>query len=331
MTMVTSWLFLSRRYKKVHLIGAGIILAGITLAMVQILTRGNPGVNHPKNEVDSSDGTWTIIFFFSCIPLAIGSCLKEHILTHRIPVDMNQVNAWVAISQLVIGLAISPLSYMAANLYPGAPETRGGGWSVSMAGFSDNLRQGLACGVYGDHTACNAQCMYVLGNSTGCVAGIPCDCGLSMAPVSVWLYVGVCCCFNLLMLYVIKEGTAVLFWISSAAIIPVVACISTTPVYTWLKLGKVAFTLMQICGLVLVVLGIAVYRSKPEESDSGNSKEESDDAYARASIVHNIKSFLDGEEESQTPGAHGSPSPRAGANRVQYDTSAYGYGHYSSS
>merc|ERR1719231_1713668 len=119
-----------------------------------------------------------------------------------------------------------------------------------MSKFPENMSNGLKCGVWGDTQACNAQCWYVYGNSSGCVdpALEPnqplCTCGLHMAPVSVWTYVAVCCCFNLLMLFVIKEGTAVLFWISSAATVPLVAIISTTDVYTWLDLGQVHFSII---------------------------------------------------------------------------------------
>merc|ERR1711871_1848186 len=77
MTMATSWAFLGRRYKRVHMVGASVILVGIFGAMFQILTDGNPQ-GSSVNQVDTSDPTWTVIFFFSCIPLAIGSCLKEH-------------------------------------------------------------------------------------------------------------------------------------------------------------------------------------------------------------------------------------------------------------
>ena len=73
------------------------------------------------------------------------------------------------------------------------------------------------------------------------------------------------------MLYVIKEGTAVLFWISSAAVIPVVAILSTTSLYDGLDLGRVSLSALQICGLALVVFGIAVYRSKREVYALGQS------------------------------------------------------------
>jgi len=256
-TMFASWAFLRSSYKIVHMVGAIVIIIGILLAVMQILTeKGNPGQN--SRRIETSDPTWVVLFFLSCFFTASSSCMKEYILTHETKrAEMNQVNAWVAFCQLILGLAISPLSYFAANKDSGSH-------LPPISEFPSNLADGLKCGVWGDDIACNAQCYYVNGGNISHYPPHP-ACGLDLAPLSVWLYVGVCCCFNLLMLYVIKESTAALFWISSAAIIPVVSIISTTSIYQWLDLGVVKFSVMQICGLVLVVLGIAVYRSQPEE------------------------------------------------------------------
>lgn len=304
-TMIASYIFLGRRYRNVHVVGAVIIMVGIALAVLQTLLGGTHG--HKDTSVNGdSDTSWTVIFFLSCIPVAIGSCLKEHILTDETrSVDMNQVNAWVAMSQLALGLAISPLSYMAANMDPD-------GGIPAMSGFGNNLVDGFKCGVWGDQHACNAQCVFINGNSTDCpdIPNTPhCDCGLHLAPLSVWLYVAVCCLFNLLMLYVIKEGTAVLFWISSAAVIPVVAILSTTSLYDGLDLGRVSFSALQICGLALVVFGIAVYRSKREDPlDHASFSPRSPEAYdMRHTLMHNaIK-----HKASMTAG--GSASPRGGS------------------
>jgi len=297
-TMAFSWGFLGRHYRIVHLVGAVAIVMGIFLAILQIITeKGNPGEHSKQTKVQSSDSMWAVVFFLSCFPLSIGSCLKEYVLTHETKrVEMNQVNAWVAACQLIIGLAFSPISYVAAN--------RGQDDVVpSITDFPDNFQLGLQCGMWGDSDACNQQCFYVNGNTHDCHKNtLHCDCGLDLAPVSVWLYVGVCCCFNLIMLYVIKEGTAVLFWISSAAVIPVVSILATSSMYDWLNLGRVKFTIVQICGLVLVVLGIAVYRSQPEEYSDGleyDDDEQFDDT--RASVIYQQQSVLGHPLSSESP------------------------------
>lgn len=66
------------------------------------------------------------------------------------------------------------------------------------------------CGIAG--VGCNKQCADL--DSGVCPAATPeqiaaMDCGLQWAPVSVWLYITVCVCFNVLMLWVISENTAV--------------------------------------------------------------------------------------------------------------------------
>lgn len=317
-TMIASWGFLRRSYKSVHMVGAIVIIAGIFLAVLEIIRRKqHVGKLH---SVENSDSTWSVIFFMTCFPLAVSSCLKEYVMTHETnQVEMNQVNAWVAFCQLIITLIISPLSYLAANKDSDALSPNGS--YPPMSGFLKNVGDGLQCGMWGDNEVCNIQCRYVFGhNNTNChqdqngqIDWADCDCGLGLAPVSVWLYVGVCCCFNLLMLYVIKEGTAALFWISSAAIIPVVSLISTSSVYDWLDLGIVKFSILQICGMMLVVLGIGVYRSQPEElPEMLDFHDEEPFADARASM---IRSMVEGPATPGSPDAPDSPGNSPGSQR----------------
>jgi hypothetical protein len=57
------------------------------------------------------------------------------------------------------------------------------------------------------------------------------------------------------MLWVIKHGSSVLYFVSSAAVIPIVSLVSTTPWYHSVGLATVAFSVWQVVGLVLVVAG----------------------------------------------------------------------------
>merc|ERR1711934_611516 len=69
----------------------------------------------------------------------------------------------------------------------------------------------------------------------------------------------------MLMLWVISTNTAVLYFVALATIIPIVSLLSTSALYSTIGLCKVAFSPLQIVGLLTVVLGIVVYRLHSEE------------------------------------------------------------------
>jgi len=61
------------------------------------------------------------------------------------------------------------------------------------------------------------------------------------------------------MLWVIKYGSGVLYFVSTAAVIPIVSLISTSSWYSSLGLEALAFSVWQLVGLVVVVVGCCVY------------------------------------------------------------------------
>lgn len=67
------------------------------------------------------------------------------------------------------------------------------------------------------------------------------------------------CRFNIVMLWVIKYGSGVLYFISTAAVIPIVSLVSTTTWYSSLGLKALAFSAWQVVGLVVVVVGCGLY------------------------------------------------------------------------
>ena len=57
----------------------------------------------------------------------------------------------------------------------------------------------------------------------------------------------------------------VLYFVALATIIPIVSLLSTSALYDTVGLCTVTFDFLQIVGLLTVVLGIVVYRLRPEE------------------------------------------------------------------
>merc|ERR1711871_4717 len=118
LSMGLSRVFLKRIYFRQHLVGAAMLIVGIAVCCFQIIL--DPRSNGKSGrDGHNSDAWWSILFFCGCVPLTIGGCMKEWILTHpRKPVDMNLVNFWVAFAQLIISVVTSPVFLAIQNAMP---------------------------------------------------------------------------------------------------------------------------------------------------------------------------------------------------------------------
>lgn len=264
LTMVCSYIFLNRRYSFFHYAGAFTIVLGIFLLLSSVLF--TPDQSSGKFQ---SDPYWATLFAFSCLPMALGSCLKEYVLTHPTrPQEMNLVNAWVALWQFVLGMILSPAGYL-IEAESDAPR--------DTADLPQNFLDGFQCGVLG---------MNVPPDHMDCGKGV----------YLVWTYVLICCAFNMLMLWVIKEGTAVLFFVANAATIPLVSLISTSVVYMWLGLDRVDFRLSQVIGLVVIMAGMTLYQHAGDVDEEG--ADDRVDSFHQDTETANL--LLDGDLRKQS-------------------------------
>ncbi|GBG32769.1 Crt-like 1 [Hondaea fermentalgiana] len=229
MSMGLSALMLGRSFSRRHVIGAIMVLLGVVLCLVNVI-KGGPG---------QSDAMWTVVFAISCFPLALGGCLKEWVLTQpRFRCDAHQLNAWVAIFQFVIGLFLVPLGVWIQNRDMDDLN------QIERGEIMANFIDGFRCGFLGLNT---------YDPVTGHPAYGKEDC--SSAAISTWTYIITVCAFNLLMLIVIDEGSAVLFFVANGVIIPVVSVASASPLYSRLGLPRDSYTVWQFIGLTCTVGG----------------------------------------------------------------------------
>lgn len=229
MSMGLSTLMLNRVFSKRHFIGAVMVLLGVILCLINVM-QGGPG---------QSDARWTVVFAISCLPLALGGCLKEWVLTQpRFDCDAHQLNAWVAVFQFFFGICLVPLGIWIQNR--DMDETS----QVPSDEIMTNFLYGFKCGFLGI-------------NSYDPLTGLPAygkeDC--ASAVISTWMYIGMVCAFNMLMLIVIDEGSAVLFFVANGVIIPVVSVASASPLYSRLNLPRDTYTPWQFIGLTFTVAG----------------------------------------------------------------------------
>ena len=154
----------------------------------------------------------------------------------------------------------------------------------SPVGNPQNFWDGLKCGLAGVNTT---------------TPGLePWDQNCADAQITTWVYIGTVCVFNMLMLWIIKNGTVVLYFIANALSIPLISVISATRLYPSVGLPQDVFTAWQIIGLLVVVIGTALYRSVPEQMRHPEGDFEFYDDEAEGDEHMGGYHYLDGRESS---------------------------------
>mmetsp|Transcript_14699 Transcript_14699/g.26318 ORF Transcript_14699/g.26318 Transcript_14699/m.26318 type:complete len:243 (+) Transcript_14699:1-729(+) len=212
------------------MLGSAAVVLGVFLCLVDVLQEIPGQLSSPN---------WAILFMLSCIPITISGCLKEWVLIQGHS-DANSLNAWVALIQLLIGTCLVPIGIMIQNMDMQNVH-------VDLADIPLNFWAGFKCGCLG----------IVSYDERGSPLFGQRDCAGSV--ISTWLYIFSVCAFNLLMVWVIREGTAVLFFVANGVIIPLVVILSTTPVFARIGLAKETFTMWQVLGLVATIFGCFVF------------------------------------------------------------------------
>mgnify|MGYP001076971382 CR=1 FL=1 len=174
------------RYRWSHLVGAGLIISGIVLALVpQFLPKKG------KAAEESGSGTsppFAIMFFLATIPTAFSNVFKE-IAFKGTDLDIYLVNAWVATFQFIIGFPLLPLG-ITVEKNP----------LQALKDLPKEFYQGMLCfiGLGEDGELCVQR--------------------LVMVHILVYLFINIF--YNIFVLSVLKYGSASLLQISSAMLLP---------------------------------------------------------------------------------------------------------------
>lgn len=172
------------KYRWSHLVGAGLIIGGIVLALV-------PQFIKKKDDDSNSPGTsppFAIMFFLATIPTAVSNVFKE-IAFKGADLDIYLVNAWVATFQFFIGFPLLPIG-ITVESNPLA----------ALKSLPAEFYQGMLCFV---------------GQGQD---GPLCVQRLVMVHILVYLVINIF--YNIFVLSVLKYGSASLLQISSAMLLP---------------------------------------------------------------------------------------------------------------
>jgi drug/metabolite transporter (DMT)-like permease len=232
-SMIISFVWLAARYTKWQYMGATITLMGILIVMLpDMLGGGDAGVDGTADSSPKSNSMlWYMVLVFSCVPMCFSSVYKEKALG-EVDIDVVYLNGWVAVYQFLFAI---PLCFPSA-------------WVIGMetADIMPNMMAGMKC-YFGENTVLEATASQQVD-----------DCTESFFYVTTYLAFNLV--YNILMIVILKLGSANILWLASTAIVPV----SNVAFSLKIMPGNKPMKDIDFVSLVVVMIGLVVYRFMPQ-------------------------------------------------------------------
>mmetsp|Transcript_6269 Transcript_6269/g.13291 ORF Transcript_6269/g.13291 Transcript_6269/m.13291 type:complete len:428 (-) Transcript_6269:140-1423(-) len=243
-SMVISRYLINARYDKYQYAGATIVAVGIVVVLAPTITGGGSAL-------------WAIVMMLSCVPMTLSSVYKE-ISLGATELDPMYLNGMISVFQFLFSLLLCVPSSLASD--PPVP----------IPDLPQNLMNGLKCYMGISSKTCQDD------EDDGDCSEDNC---MPNAPMFVTIYLVFNQLYNLLIILILKYGSANILWLAMTLMVP---------------LGNVAFTLpfvpehsglrpTDIVGLVVICAGLGVYRflsdyiksreTARDRADSASAKE----------------------------------------------------------
>ena len=232
--MAGSIVFLGTKYKQPHYVGSILVIYGVLVNLMPFFT-GTQSAS-ANNPYYNPSIFWIMINTVATVFAAASNIYKE-VALKDFDLDVWYTNAWVGVYQLLSGLLTC--------------------WTLSVTGFSDPT---VGLTDYGTYFYQAIRCFFGL-TATDVTNGVTLTCtSLVMIVFSIFIMFNIT--YNMLMLYIFKSGSSVLFVISSAVALP----LSDFLYISSFIAGSAAepFTLYDGFALFILVLAMYVYYSEPE-------------------------------------------------------------------
>ena len=226
-SMIISKLLIKVRYSPMQYIGALIVIGGILVVLGPSLGKKTDDSSETDASSDSTTSganqmLWALIMIFSCIPMTLSSVYKEIALVNN-DLDPIYLNGMVAIFQFLISIPLAIPAAMTTHL--------------SISDLPQNLYDGFRC--------------YIGKNSE---EGD--DCYL-YAPLYVNLYIIMNVLYNILIICIVKYGSANLLWLAMTISVPI-----ANIAFSFKFMGEAyeKATMTSYYGLIVIMLGLICYR-----------------------------------------------------------------------
>ena len=221
-SMAISKVFLQAHYTPSQYLGALVVLLGIAVVLIPNFQGGADSPSH-------SELLWIFVLVVSCVPMCLSSVYKEKALG-EMEIDVIFLNGWVAVFQFLIALPL---------LYPSSLVI-----NIPVSGILPNLYGGALCWCgYDSITEANLSASQTVDNC-------------SSAPLFVNLYLLFNIGFNLLIVVILKHGSANILWMASTVIVP----LSNVAFSLDFMPGHKPLKTYDIIGLFVIMVGLILYR-----------------------------------------------------------------------
>jgi drug/metabolite transporter (DMT)-like permease len=263
-SMGISKAMLSEKYKPLQYLGALVVSGGIAVVLAPRLGRTTPSSNagdssaagellvvegddtvwlhatSPRAEDTTVDGSktllWSIVMILSCVPMTLSSVYKEMVLG-KTDLDPIYLNGWIAFWQFLFSIPIAIPAAMVSDP-PVEPHM-----------LLRNLFDGLVC--YTGHNSITTS----YHESHPDFKNFEVDrCG--DAPVFVSLYLVFNIGYNILIILILKFGSANILWLAMTIMVPLGSMTFALPFIP----GGAPLKWTDVLGLFVILGGLVLYR-----------------------------------------------------------------------
>lgn len=240
-SMAISKYALDAKYTFAQYLGSAVVLLGIAVVLIPTLLASPASASasslsasgQPEQQLEEGPGQllWILILIVSCVPMCLSSVYKEKALG-EVDIDVVYLNGWVSVYQFLIALPLCIPSSQVINM--------------PVSAILPNLWGGMLCWMgINSVTAQTVQ--------SGSLVSLD-DC--STAPLYVSTYLVFNIVFNILIVVILKHGSANIMWMASTVIVP----LSNLAFSMDFMPGHKALNSFDIVGLVVIMLGLVLYR-----------------------------------------------------------------------
>ena len=240
-SMAISKYALDAKYTTAQYVGSSIVLLGIFIVLCPTLLSSSSS-SSSSSSPDGSDAAasggggegqqlmWIFILVVSCVPMCMSSVYKEKALG-EVDIDVVFLNGWVAIYQFLIAL---PLCIPSAQVI-----------NIPVSEILPNLWGGLLCWMGINSVTFSRPGLEHLWLD---------DCSTAPFYVSTYLLFNVV--FNILIVVILKHGSANIMWMASTVIVPLSNVAFSLD---WMP-GHKPLNTFDVIGLFVIMMGLVQYR-----------------------------------------------------------------------
>jgi len=232
-SMAISKVSLKTQYTYIQVFGATVVCMGIVVVLLPQFTGTQPADHDGHSQV-----LWALVNIISCIPMTLSAVYKEKALQGQ-AMDVVYLNGWVALFQFLLTIPLSIPSAFAIDL--------------PLSELIPNVVGGFQCFIGQSQVLeSSAQAAYQ-----------PDMCAMASFYVGGYLVFNIT--YNILVVVILKYGSANIMYLGSTALVPLTNAAFAMP---WIP-GHKPVHKADVVGLLIIMAGIFLYRFVGSEKPSG--------------------------------------------------------------